>query len=364
MIRRPPRSTLFPYTTLFRSGEPHHDRLGAPRDVEAQRGRARQHMIDDRVPRPDGVAVHPHDAVTKLEGAERFRARRERARGDRLDLGARQLRGPDGGRNTGEPAVREHDIHRHTRQDHDRPLPHRLPVEGARRVDRNARLPAFQAARDALVLEPGHLHVAAERDPRDPVFRLAAAPREDGPPEPEREPQHLNADGLGRDKMPTPVHEGQRPQPDRERDQRQEHAASRASRRASASVASTAASDPASPGRCASSTRAIVSAMRPNRIRPSRNSSTATSFAALNAAGAAPPATAAARPSPYARDRPGRTGSDLRVPPPPRSDPPAPANGARPPPPPPPRPAAGPGGGGAGRAWGGRAPRAGGGGPP
>src|SRR3712207_8697745 len=23
MIRRPPRSTLFPYTTLFRSGEPH-----------------------------------------------------------------------------------------------------------------------------------------------------------------------------------------------------------------------------------------------------------------------------------------------------------------------------------------------------
>src|SRR2546426_8461901 len=57
MIRRPPRSTLFPYTTLFRS------------------------------------------------------------------------RGPDGGRDTGEHAEREHDIHRHTRQDHDRPLPHRLPVD-------------------------------------------------------------------------------------------------------------------------------------------------------------------------------------------------------------------------------------------
>src|SRR5256886_17354550 len=32
MIRRPPRSTLFPYTTLFRSGglrvEPHHPRAG------------------------------------------------------------------------------------------------------------------------------------------------------------------------------------------------------------------------------------------------------------------------------------------------------------------------------------------------
>src|SRR3712207_8117321 len=27
MIRRPPRSTLFPYTTLFRSGPKDHDRL-------------------------------------------------------------------------------------------------------------------------------------------------------------------------------------------------------------------------------------------------------------------------------------------------------------------------------------------------
>src|SRR2546425_6856091 len=30
MIRRPPRSTLFPYTTLFRSRQPHR-RKGAPR---------------------------------------------------------------------------------------------------------------------------------------------------------------------------------------------------------------------------------------------------------------------------------------------------------------------------------------------
>src|SRR5260370_22252068 len=29
MIRRPPRSTLFPYTTLFRSHEPHAARSGA-----------------------------------------------------------------------------------------------------------------------------------------------------------------------------------------------------------------------------------------------------------------------------------------------------------------------------------------------
>src|SRR5438094_6718122 len=30
MIRRPPRSTLFPYTTLFRSGQDHRDRARGP----------------------------------------------------------------------------------------------------------------------------------------------------------------------------------------------------------------------------------------------------------------------------------------------------------------------------------------------
>src|SRR2546430_11934774 len=33
MIRRPPRSTLFPYTTLFRSDEPQHHPAGRARDV-------------------------------------------------------------------------------------------------------------------------------------------------------------------------------------------------------------------------------------------------------------------------------------------------------------------------------------------
>src|SRR3712207_8395701 len=43
MIRRPPRSTLFPYTTLFRSDDAHRGRLGAvPR-----RGReAHRHRTD------------------------------------------------------------------------------------------------------------------------------------------------------------------------------------------------------------------------------------------------------------------------------------------------------------------------------
>src|SRR2546426_11375164 len=40
MIRRPPRSTLFPYTTLFRSTARH--RLVAPRDA----GDQRQHLLE------------------------------------------------------------------------------------------------------------------------------------------------------------------------------------------------------------------------------------------------------------------------------------------------------------------------------
>src|SRR3989449_10719275 len=37
MIRRPPRSTLFPYTTLFRSVVPRHHHLGARRQLTAAR---------------------------------------------------------------------------------------------------------------------------------------------------------------------------------------------------------------------------------------------------------------------------------------------------------------------------------------
>src|SRR5947207_4080105 len=51
MIRRPPRSTLFPYTTLFRSGrrvqplDGHHRRHGDG-DVVARRGRSEEHTSE------------------------------------------------------------------------------------------------------------------------------------------------------------------------------------------------------------------------------------------------------------------------------------------------------------------------------
>src|SRR5690348_18000442 len=70
MIRRPPRSTLFPYTTLFRSeqdltqlfaiGE-HHDAVVAPRDAHRQRFRRR---------------LWPHEGVEPVE---------ERSDDDRLE---------------------------------------------------------------------------------------------------------------------------------------------------------------------------------------------------------------------------------------------------------------------------------------
>src|SRR2546422_6125713 len=48
MIRRPPRSTLFPYTTLFRSPAPVHLRLWP-----VHRGPARELLVDD-----GGVTEH------------------------------------------------------------------------------------------------------------------------------------------------------------------------------------------------------------------------------------------------------------------------------------------------------------------
>src|SRR3712207_8203000 len=48
MIRRPPRSTLFPYTTLFRSHGPHGRRVPGAREAR----RAGQPPCDLRLPRP------------------------------------------------------------------------------------------------------------------------------------------------------------------------------------------------------------------------------------------------------------------------------------------------------------------------
>src|SRR3989441_12804079 len=75
MIRRPPRSTLFPYTTLFRSCQREHalNLLGRPgRPAHAPEGPGEQRPQRQ----PEGravVAAHPH-----AEREERCRYRRRR----------------------------------------------------------------------------------------------------------------------------------------------------------------------------------------------------------------------------------------------------------------------------------------------
>src|SRR3712207_8114739 len=61
MIRRPPRSTLFPYTTLFRStysrrrGEGTHMDAGLKRELEAKV------YAGERLTREDGIALYDSD---------------------------------------------------------------------------------------------------------------------------------------------------------------------------------------------------------------------------------------------------------------------------------------------------------------
>src|SRR2546426_536438 len=65
-----------------------------------------------------------------------------------------------------DPAVhgeRERHVDRDAGEDDNHALPDGLAVERAGRVDRDVGLAALQIPRDSLILEPRHLHVAAER---------------------------------------------------------------------------------------------------------------------------------------------------------------------------------------------------------
>src|SRR3712207_6813291 len=72
MIRRPPRSTLFPYTTLFRSGreDPEvDDAQGGPERRPGDRpGEPRQEDEHHERPGPDGVGGEPERAVLREVG--------------------------------------------------------------------------------------------------------------------------------------------------------------------------------------------------------------------------------------------------------------------------------------------------------
>src|SRR5687768_17753241 len=66
MIRRPPRSTLFPYTTLFRSGTPRHPRHEEPRPRE----RLGQEAVAAEGHRPRARRRNPQPAVAQGRSEE------------------------------------------------------------------------------------------------------------------------------------------------------------------------------------------------------------------------------------------------------------------------------------------------------
>src|SRR2546425_7006795 len=77
MIRRPPRSTLFPYTTLFRSGLASHRLLDGLQALEELVGRELGLDLDHAVHEP-GLGVAERLALVERGGAAEARARQLR----------------------------------------------------------------------------------------------------------------------------------------------------------------------------------------------------------------------------------------------------------------------------------------------
>src|SRR3712207_7266159 len=72
MIRRPPRSTLFPYTTLFRSEHRQHEGLGVPERVTVV-ARAREPLRRDGPPlraRPGLQHVRSEEHTSELQSRQ------------------------------------------------------------------------------------------------------------------------------------------------------------------------------------------------------------------------------------------------------------------------------------------------------
>src|SRR3712207_7600886 len=68
MIRRPPRSTLFPYTTLFRSlGKRRHVRRVAPDDPDPRLGPRPRAEHDARQHREDTIRHQRHTGLRRSE---------------------------------------------------------------------------------------------------------------------------------------------------------------------------------------------------------------------------------------------------------------------------------------------------------
>src|SRR3712207_7894178 len=69
MVRRPPRSTLFPYTTLFRSRVEVHQRVAAGQEVDAGDGRVLHEVVAPEDERAPQVLAEGEPVVHALEVA-------------------------------------------------------------------------------------------------------------------------------------------------------------------------------------------------------------------------------------------------------------------------------------------------------
>src|SRR5690242_21786953 len=84
MIRRPPRSTLFPYTTLFRS----RPGAGGPAVPDRARGPGRHHRRFGLLLAYRRPVLHGHFPPRRTPGVARSEERRE---GKSVDLGGRRI---------------------------------------------------------------------------------------------------------------------------------------------------------------------------------------------------------------------------------------------------------------------------------
>src|SRR3712207_8401333 len=84
MIRRPPRSTLFPYTTLFRSGDPGRR---VPRVAPRHRPGAQRRLL---APRRDQAAARDHLRGAGADAGDRQGHRQARSEEHTSELQSRQ----------------------------------------------------------------------------------------------------------------------------------------------------------------------------------------------------------------------------------------------------------------------------------
>src|SRR6266568_5901599 len=85
MIRRPPRSTLFPYTTLFRSNRCRRPRRARP-SARRRRSRPREQRLRRRLDRKSTRLNSSHSSISYAVFCLKKKKKRARARG-----GGRQI---------------------------------------------------------------------------------------------------------------------------------------------------------------------------------------------------------------------------------------------------------------------------------